>query len=74
MSPDFSDFEPFLWVCIQDLLHQVLGALAHEARDLELPAQDLLIEFARVWVLEGKEPADQGEHYHAAAPNIDIRT
>lgn len=74
MSPDFSDLEPLLWICIQDLLHQVLSALAHEARDLELPAQDFLIKLARVRVLEGKEPADQGEHYHAAAPNIDIRT
>lgn len=46
--------------------------LRDEIGHLELPGEDLFVQFRGVWVLEGEETADKSKHNDTTAPNVHV--
>ena len=61
------------WVCVQDLLDQVLAVLGDETRDEVVAVEDFFVQLIGIRIFEGKIPARHRVQNDPATPDITIQ-
>ena len=70
MLTNVSNVDALGRICVENLFYQVFAVDGERRWDREVARQNLLIQFVRVWVFEGQEPASHGVQDDAAGPDI----
>ena len=73
MRSDICNYEPLLWVCVQNFPDEILCCLRDYTWDQVITVQDLLVQLAGIRVFERKITASHSIQNDTTAPNIRVK-